>query len=489
MNRIVSFIVLTAILLLFGALFYRVVAGFLLPLFLALVLVVLFRPLYLWMVRKCKGRSRLAAVLTTIIVLLAVLLPFTMVLTVAGVELTGMIMDVRTSREQFDEELDGLRDKFQLRLPQPVAELDEKMAAMFDHAASADWIALRKSDPDAVAWLESLRPELQARQAADPEIDTGPADAALTALERNLGDFADAEPRTEAFNNALAAARNEYYSLRGRLVQVFYADAEGHRAGRFRTWMVLRANPTRQQIDELRGQFLQFLGLESLGGIAVSTGTAVGRALIGFIFGLIVMTISIYYFLADGPEMVDSLMRLSPLDRRHVSQLLTEFDKVSRAVVMATLLSALAQAVLGGIGYWLAGFESTFLLTVLTLVLAMIPFVGAAAVWAPCCLWLLFVEQRMPAAIMLGIYGVAVISTVDNLIKPYVLHGQSNLHPLLALLSVLGGVQALGPIGIFVGPMAVAFLQALLHMLQSELKTIDKPDAAIDSPRGEVKTS
>ena len=66
----------------------------------------------------------------------------------------------------------------------------------------------------------------------------------------------------------------------------------------------------------------------------------------------------------------------------------------------------------------------------------------------------------------------------DNLIKPYVLHGQSKLHPLLALLSVLGGVQALGPIGILVGPMVVSFLQALLNILHQELRNLDKPSAA-----------
>jgi predicted PurR-regulated permease PerM len=63
---------------------------------------------------------------------------------------------------------------------------------------------------------------------------------------------------------------------------------------------------------------------------------------------------------------------------------------------------------------------------------------------------------------------------VDNLIKPLVLHGQSNLHPLLALLSVLGGVSALGPIGIIVGPMVVSFLQALLNMLHLELQDFDR---------------
>ncbi len=59
---------------------------------------------------------------------------------------------------------------------------------------------------------------------------------------------------------------------------------------------------------------------------------------------------------------------------------------------------------------------------------------------------------------------------VDNLVKPLVLQGKTNLHPLLALLSVLGGVQAIGAIGLFVGPMAVVFLQAALTMLRDELQ-------------------
>jgi hypothetical protein len=59
-------------------------------------------------------------------------------------------------------------------------------------------------------------------------------------------------------------------------------------------------------------------------------------------------------------------------------------------------------------------------------------------------------------------------------IKPLVLHGQSKLHPLLALLSVLGGIQALGPVGIVVGPMVVVFLQTLLKILQRELLSIDR---------------
>ena len=106
------------------------------------------------------------------------------------------------------------------------------------------------------------------------------------------------------------------------------------------------------------------------------------------------------------------------------------------------------------------------------------PFIGAGSVWVPTCLYLYLVEDRLGPAVLLAIWGAAVVSTVDNLIKPLILHGQSNIHPLFALLSVLGGVSALGPIGILVGPMVVAFLQTLLTILQRELRELDTQSVA-----------
>ena len=152
-------------------------------------------------------------------------------------------------------------------------------------------------------------------------------------------------------------------------------------------------------------------------------------------------------------------------------------------MVVATLLSALVQGLLAGIGFYFVGLDSIILLTVLSAVLAMVPFVGAAAVWVPCSLYLFFFQNNVPAAIGLAVYGVAIISMADNVIKPYVLHGQSNLHPLLALLSVLGGVATLGPIGILIGPMVVAFLQTLLKILQREMRDLDQmPALATNGP-------
>jgi len=215
------------------------------------------------------------------------------------------------------------------------------------------------------------------------------------------------------------------------------------------------------------------LAEEWIGPIAARTPVVIVKLIIG----LIVMTVSLFYFLADGRRMFAAVMRLIPLDAHYQWQLLEEFEEVSRAVVSSTLLAAIVQAVLAGFGFYVAGLKGVFLLTLLTFFGALVPFVGAAAVWGAASLYLLFFVQNTWAAAGLALWGLCVVSTVDNIIKPIVLHGQSKLHPLLALLSVLGGVGALGPIGIFVGPIAVAFLQAALTMLQAELDNLSRGTA------------
>jgi predicted PurR-regulated permease PerM len=215
----------------------------------------------------------------------------------------------------------------------------------------------------------------------------------------------------------------------------------------------------------------------SLGPIATRAPAVVGKLLIG----IVVTIVGFFYFLADGPRMLAAVMRLIPLDTRYQWQLLQEFEEVSRAVVTATLLAAVAQAILGGVGYAVAGLGNVFLLTLLTFFMAMVPIVGSAAVWGSASLYLLLFVKDTWTAAGLAAWGVLAVSSVDNIIKPLVLQGQSKLHPLLALLSVLGGVTALGPIGIFVGPIAVAFLQAALTMLAAEIDSLEQRPGGVQA--------
>jgi len=207
--------------------------------------------------------------------------------------------------------------------------------------------------------------------------------------------------------------------------------------------------------------------------LSIGTDTVV---LIGkLVFGLLIMMVTLFFLLAEGAHMLQAIIALSPLEESHVRELAAEFDRACRAIVSATLLSAIAQGLLAGIGFYSCGLRSSVaLLTLLTMVLALVPFTGAAAVWVPVSIYLYLFRDHWGAAVGLAAYGFFVISSADNIIKPIVLHGQSKLHPLLALLSVLGGIQALGPIGIVVGPMCVVFLQTILKILQRELSLIDR---------------
>lgn len=355
MGRIVSFVLLLVIILLIGAVFLAVMAQFLVPMFLAVLLVVLFRPLHHWIQEKCGGRAHLAAGLTTLAIVLIVLIPLLLVLT---------------------------------------------------RAVAEGWKAAQTLDQG------KIRVDVEQRAKAMAE--------RWRPLTTRLG--IDLPRRDELPKEIMRTV--------GAKIQAVVA-------------------PVAQRT-------VQFLG--------------------NFLLGLFILLVSLYFFLADGPDMIRAAMQLSPLDDRYEAQLLDEFVRVSRAVVLATLLSAFGQGILAGFGYWLVGLNSVFLLTFLTMLLALVPFVGAAAVWFSCALFLLFYD-RTYAAIFLITYGALVVSFADNVIKPYVLHGQSNLHPLLALLSVLGGIKVLGPIGIFVGPMVVAFLQALLNILRSELDSLEKRPA------------
>ncbi|MBX7073975.1 MAG: AI-2E family transporter [Pirellulales bacterium] len=500
MARLVSFVVLAAIIVLFAILFFQVMAQFLLPMFLAVILVVMFRPVHQWFIIKCGGRVRTAALLTTLAILMIVLAPMLTILAFAIGDATSVVTafnpdvllaKVTRLRENLGLDL-GLPIVEVRKLPEIEAKLNELETAAVattvdqQRAALAKFAPLPEQGKDAPSLfkdLQGLSVSLTAKQFMRPG-ETDPNEAAnqryqqaradvreMLTLNRRLWDQvsvpdmdSDAPaPGFEATVNELSAA---YYEFKR-------ATVGGPLLENVRLW----ANPSREDLAEARQSVTGWVQ-----SYAVATGTVLGGWLANLAIGLLVLVISLYYFLADGPGMIATIMRLLPLDDRYERQLLTEFDRISRAVVLATILSAVVQGILAGIGFTVAGFDAIFLLTVVTMLLALVPFVGAAAVWGSCAVWLLIYEERIFAASMLALYGVFVISMADNVIKPIVLHGQSKLHPLLALLSVLGGVRALGPIGIFVGPMAVAFLQALLNILNTELTALSQRVPTLHAP-------
>jgi predicted PurR-regulated permease PerM len=132
---------------------------------------------------------------------------------------------------------------------------------------------------------------------------------------------------------------------------------------------------------------------------------------------------------------------------------------VSR-VVNGILGTALAQSVLALIGFWIAGVPGAMLLGLLTFFLSIIP-MGPPLVWLPAALWL-YSQGEISRAIFLALYGVVVVSSIDNVIKPYLISRGGSLPLLLVFMGVLGGLLAFGFIGVFLGPVILAVAYALL---------------------------
>ncbi len=225
---------------------------------------------------------------------------------------------------------------------------------------------------------------------------------------------------------------------------------------------------------------------DSLGGI---TRTIYQQAinLVGgvltFVIGLAIMLLSLYYAFADGPKLVSAVRKLSPLNDAEEVELYNNFDRVCRGVVLGTLVSALVQGALAGIGFTIVGVGWVWMLMVLTMFFAMIPFLGAASVWISVALVLAFEGSWWKAGFIV-VYGGGVVSLSDNFVRAYVLHNRANMHPLIAFVTVIGALQVIGLWGIFVGPLTAAFFFFFVKTLQHRLldsKEGDQSDTGEES--------
>lgn len=193
----------------------------------------------------------------------------------------------------------------------------------------------------------------------------------------------------------------------------------------------------------------------------------------------LMFVIALYYFLADGPRLVAATENLLPLHRDYQRQLLMQFDQSVRAVVSATFAAAMAQGLATAVGMYVAaryvdGERHFFLVLVLSTLTALVPLLGTWLIWGPYALALILVDDQWLAGSLLAVYGTVFIGVLDNVVRTWVLHSNVKLHPLLAFVSVLGGIQVMGLWGVFIGPIVASCLYALVQIFNNELTAFSR---------------
>ncbi|HSC78033.1 MAG TPA: AI-2E family transporter [Candidatus Acidoferrales bacterium] len=208
-------------------------------------------------------------------------------------------------------------------------------------------------------------------------------------------------------------------------------------------------------------------GIENVAGFLAAQTGAVARNILVFFFDLLVMLFAAFYLFRDGSALVERVRLALPFDDSYREGLFYIAHNMLYASVISGLLVAVVQGILGGLTFWALGIKAPLVWGLAMTFFAFLPIVGPWVVYVPAIVYFVATEEYAKA-IILGFIGVVVISSVDNVLRPILVSGRSQMNGLLVFVSLLGGVAAFGFLGLILGPILVALADAAVEVYAAQ---------------------
>ena len=203
--------------------------------------------------------------------------------------------------------------------------------------------------------------------------------------------------------------------------------------------------------------------VREIGNRVTLIGAMVVREFFVFLFQAVIFVFALFFFLRDGPRMIENLLDFVPMETPNKLLILQSLDRTLVGIVRGTVVTASAQGAMTGIGLALFGAPFPVLLGFAATLFSIVPVVGAAVVWVPAATYLLLTDHT-GAGIGLILWGLLVVGLIDNLLRPLVVGQHSRLPITLLFLGVLGGVQVYGLIGGILSPLLIACVFAFARI-------------------------
>ncbi len=184
------------------------------------------------------------------------------------------------------------------------------------------------------------------------------------------------------------------------------------------------------------------------------------------LFKTFIFFICLYFFLVDREKILKEAFELSPLRDSVDRNIVARMVETVRGVVFGSLIVACVQGVIAGIGLTIFGVPGALIWAALVIIAAQVPMLGTATVMIPAVIYL-FATGNVSGGIGLAIWAGLAVGLVDNLLQPYIVGGKTRMHALLILLSMLGGLQAFGPVGFILGPTVLAAFLVILELYKA----------------------
>lgn len=184
-------------------------------------------------------------------------------------------------------------------------------------------------------------------------------------------------------------------------------------------------------------------------------------------FNLLMMLVALFFFFRNGQGYYEAAMGLFPFTREQKEAVARKFHDTFSAVINGVFLVSLGQGILTGIGLAIFGVPFAAFWGFFAFILALLPIVGAAGVWLPAALYLFLTGAKLKA-VLLAVWGVALVSVPDNFLKPILIGRKAKLPTFFLFLGILGGLQVYGFLGILFGPLIVTLLTAFIQSYREE---------------------
>jgi len=180
------------------------------------------------------------------------------------------------------------------------------------------------------------------------------------------------------------------------------------------------------------------------------------------IVGMFVTFFLMFYFFKEGNRMFQKVKEKIPLQNKYKYRLIRRFREVVNGIVYGLIAISIIEGILGTLGLMLFNVKHPFLWGGIIAFFGLIPLIGPGMIWGPIGA-IKLIKGDMFNGIGLLLYGILVLSTIDNLLRPKIIGRRGELHPALVLVGILGGLSLFGMIGILLGPIVLAILQLLFE--------------------------
>ena len=206
-------------------------------------------------------------------------------------------------------------------------------------------------------------------------------------------------------------------------------------------------------------------GIEKQAGFLAERLGTILKNIASFVFDLFVMIFAMFYFFRDAAKILRAVRSIMPFDAEHQDAMIVQIRELISASVTTSLVVAAVQGALGGLGFALVGLPAPVFWGVVMAFFSLVPVVGSGLIFVPASLWLGFSGHWWRAMVLLAICA-GISTIVDNVLRPVLLGGRTELSGLLIFISILGGVNLFGMLGLVLGPILVAMAAGVLGVYQ-----------------------